>query len=172
MIGIPTPTRNMIFEPIFEQYIFSVLCNMQIEFEKLNAFNHKLKIIRTTKVSEETILDTKTYLLHDVCHYFVEKELRTSNGFWGMLSQGFQIEELLGKTNHLTEELRNIECIVGGIQSVYSKHMNEKDFWDYIQAIDYNVEDKKFPEKVVPRIYEFMSQWDYLPIGESIRLQW
>jgi hypothetical protein len=87
---------------------------MKIDFKKVNVSNHEMEIVRSDYSSEKTILDTKTYLLHDICHFFVEKELNTLDGFWGMLSRGYQLGQLFGKTNHLTEKLRIIESIVGG----------------------------------------------------------
>jgi len=143
---------------------------MEIDLKKINTSNHELKIIRSDKTSDEAILDTKTYLLHDICHFYVEKALQTFDGFWGMLSQGYQIEQLFGKTNQLTEKLRIIECIVGGTQSVYLKHMDEMGFWNYIKTVDYNLTDNKFLEKVVPQITAFMNQWNYLSIGQTTTL--
>jgi len=143
---------------------------MKIELKKINVSNHELKIVRSDKTSEKTVLDTKTYLLHDICHFYVEKELKTFDGFWGMLAQGYQIEQLFGKTNQLTEKLRIIECIVGGTQSVYSKHMDESGFWNYIKAVDFNLSDNEFLVKVIPRINEFMDQWKYLPVGKTSML--
>lgn len=143
---------------------------MKIELKKINVSNHELKIIRSDETSEGAVLDTKTYLLHDICHFYVEKELMTGDGFWGMLSQGYQIEQLFGKTNQLTEKLRIIECIVGGAQSVYSNHTDESGFWNYIEAVGFNIGDKKFLEKVIPQISEFMNKWKFLSIGNSLTL--
>lgn len=145
---------------------------MKIEFKKINASSHELKIIRDDLRSESTVLDTKTYMLHDICHFYVEKSLNTPDGFWGMLSRGYQINQLFGKTNQLTEKLRVIEYIVGGTQSVFSKYMNETEFWSYIQAINYDLSDKNFIENVIPRINEFMEKWNYLPIGQTVTLDY
>lgn len=144
---------------------------MEIDFKKLNISSHELKIVRSDRSSETVVLDTKTYLLHDICHFFVEKELNTVDGFWGMLSQGYQLEQLFGKTNPLTEKLRSIEGIVGGTQSVYSKHMDESAFWDYLDAPGFDISDSNFLDKVIPRIEEFMNHWRFLPIGKSMTLK-
>jgi hypothetical protein len=143
---------------------------MKIELKKINVSNHELRIIRSDKTFEQAVLDTKTYLLHDICHFYVEKELQTVDGFWGMLSQGYQIEQLFGKTNQLTEKLRIIECVVGGTQSVYSNHLDESGFWTYIEAVDFNLIDDTFLEEVIPRIADFMSQWKFLSIGNTLTL--
>lgn len=141
---------------------------MKIELTKLNRSKHELKITRGDGTSESTILDTNTYLLHDICHFFVEKELNTADGFWGMLSRGYQIEQLAGKKNPLTEKLRRIECIAGGTQSVYSNHMDENGFWDYMQTVNHRPADGQFLKKVLPRIGEFMDRWNCLPIGQTV----
>tara|TARA_R110002124_G_scaffold274893_1_gene444966 strand:- start:334 stop:831 length:498 start_codon:yes stop_codon:yes gene_type:complete len=143
---------------------------MKIQFQKVNASNHELKIIRANNTTESTILHTNTYLLHDICHYFVEKELNTLDGFWGMLSHGYRIEQLFGKTNQLTKKLRIIECIVGATQSVYSNHMDETGFWNYIQTVDFKLTDNNFLEKAVPQISQFMTQWNYMPAGQTTTL--
>ena len=80
------------------------------------------------------------------------------------------MEQLFGKTNQLTEKLRIIECIVGGTQSVYSNHMDETSFWDYIQILDYDLPDNHFLEKVVPQISEFMNKWNHSSIGQTLTL--
>ena len=143
---------------------------MKIELKKIDFSNHEVIIIRSDNTTEKTILDTKTYLLHDICHFYVEQELKTSDGFWGMLAQGYRLEQLFGKTNQLTEKLRIIESIVGGTQSVFSNHMNETDFWNYLKSTEFSKTDSGFLVKVIPRITEFMDEWKYLPIGKTIIL--
>ena len=143
---------------------------MEIYLKRINASHHELSIVRTDKTTEHIMLNTKTYLLHDVCHFYVEQILEIDDGFWGMLAQGYRIEQLSGKTNQLTEQLRLIECIVGGVQSVYSKHMDQAGFWNYMQTVDYDIADTSFLEKVIPQINKFMNRWNYLPAGQTVTL--
>ncbi|HOY12523.1 MAG TPA: hypothetical protein PLY70_05255 [Saprospiraceae bacterium] len=143
---------------------------MKIELKKIDQSNHEVVIVRTDQSTEKSILDTKTYLLHDICHFYVEQELKTMDGFWGMLAQGYRMEQLSGKTNQLTEKLRVIESIVGGTQSVFSNHMNETDFWNYLKSTEFGLTDSRFLVKVVTRIAKFMDEWKYLPIGKTIIL--
>lgn len=144
---------------------------MRIVFKKLNPVLHELKIVRADKSEESTVLETDTYQLHDICHFFVERELETKEGFWGMLSQGYKMEQLSGKTNTLTEKLRLIECIVGATQSVYSGHMTNADFWNYMETVDWDLPADSLLVNVIPKIREFMEKWKYLPIGNEICLE-
>lgn len=144
---------------------------MQIIFKKITSVSHELKIIRNDGSIEIVILNTNTYHLHDICHFFIEIELNTLEGFWGMLSQGYKIEELSGKTNPLTRQLRKIECIVGATQSVFSGHMTRLDFRNYMETVDWDLSVDSLLETVIPRIEKFMKNWKYLPIGEGIKLE-
>lgn len=91
---------------------------MKIEIKKNIQFQCEYTITRKDKSIDLTILETKTYFLHDICHFVVEKNLQYSKGFWGMLSQGHSFKEQIGKDNPQTNELRFIEQIVGPVQSV------------------------------------------------------
>ena len=143
---------------------------MKIIFRKLNSVSHELKVIRADNSYEIAVLETDTYQLHDICHFFVERELKTMEGFWGMLSQGYKMEQLSGKTNTLTQKLRLIECIVGATQSVYSGHMGRSDFKEYMETVEWDLSVDSLLANVILQIKEFMEKWKYLPVGERIYL--
>jgi hypothetical protein len=77
---------------------------------------------------------------------------------------------MFGKTNELTEGFRYIECVVGGIQSLYWQHTTEADFWAYMQLADWTIPDENFVKKVILKVKSTMDQWQYLPIGEWLEL--
>lgn len=142
---------------------------MKILITKLNASQHELKIIRKNGELETKVLDTQTYLLHDICHLHVESILRLKDGFWGMLSRGYTIAEISGKTNELSESLRRIEYIVGGTQSVYSGHMNADQFEVFLNHSDWRTE-PDYLKLAIDQISTTMNQWTYLPHGERLEL--
>jgi hypothetical protein len=143
---------------------------MKVILKKINNGQHSLNITRSDLTGDLTLPNTETYLLHDICHFFVESQLELKNGFWGMLAQGYDIEQLSGKTNELTEELRRIECMVGGVQSIYSNHMSPEQYWNYLKHQEISIADKEFIHEAIPKIRSFMHSWKYLPVGESIEL--
>jgi hypothetical protein len=85
---------------------------MLIEICKKTQYACEYSITRDDTTQEHFTLETKTYFLHDICHYVVEKQLQFKKGLWGMLSIGHSLQELFGKENPLTPELRFIEQIV------------------------------------------------------------
>jgi hypothetical protein len=92
---------------------------MKINIKKKTQYQYEDKITRKDKSIEIISLESKTHLLHDICHYVVERNLKYTKGFWGMLSLGHSFKELFGKDNPQTTELRFIAQIVGPIQSIY-----------------------------------------------------
>ena len=144
---------------------------MKVTFKKINPANHSLTIIRQDKSTDEVTLHTETYFLHDICHFVVENELKLQNGFWGMLAQGYGIAQLAGKTNELTAELRLIEHVVGGVQSMFWRHMTEDVFWQAMRNKNYTINDPDFLNSVISKIQEIMNRWKYLPVGEVVELE-
>ncbi|WP_417236967.1 hypothetical protein [Bizionia paragorgiae] len=144
---------------------------MKIEIKKNSHYQCEYTIHRNNGSVEVISLETKTYLLHDICHFAVERNLKYANGFWGMLSQGYTFEELFGKNNPKTEELRFIEQIVGPVQSVISGHIPIADFEKSIEHLHF-----KFPGDtfncILVEIKNIIVIWEGLKIGQNLKLIW
>jgi hypothetical protein len=145
--------------------------NMTIEIQKVSSNTCQYTIIKQDNSLEIRQFDTKTYLLHDVCHYVVEKHLNYSNGFWGMLSKGHSFVELTGKTNPLTPELRFIEQIVGPVQSVFWGYFPPENLNQMIQHLDFEMTNELL-KACLEEITDTMSVWENLAHGQSLKLNW
>ncbi|MES2516111.1 MAG: hypothetical protein V4580_18295 [Bacteroidota bacterium] len=141
---------------------------MNIIFTKNNPATHTITIFKDGEKWDEVTLDTKTYFLHDLTHYCVELELNLKGGFWGMIAQGHKMAQLSGKTNELTDELRRIEHIVGATQSVYLGYMPIEMFYENLKLVSYSVP-AGFIENMSQQIQAVMNDWNYLPVGDSIK---
>ena len=143
---------------------------MKIVLKKKTSFQAEYTITRADKTAELITLDTKTYLLHDICHYAVEKILNYQNGFWGMLAQGYTFSELFGKNNPMTSGLRFIEQIVGLVQSVYSGHIPIKDYNQYISHLNFTIYENDLIS-CLSEVNTILNAWEVLPIGEQLTLE-
>jgi hypothetical protein len=144
---------------------------MRIQIKKLNKIESEYTITRNDNSVEKIVLDTKTYFIHDICHFVVEKNLGYTKGFWGMLAQGYSFKELLGKENALTEELRFIEKIVGPIQAVYSGYYPKENLNIHIAHLNFEVSSTVL-ENSLKDIKTISEKWEKLIFGESLELQW
>jgi len=120
---------------------------------------------------EHFSLETKTYFLHDICHYCVEKNMKLSKGFWGMLAEGYSFTELVGKTNPQTGELRCIEKIVGPIQAVVMGNIQKENLAIFIQHLDFTVQEPVL-NAILSETESIMQSWKQLPVGGQLLLEW
>jgi hypothetical protein len=144
---------------------------MKIEIKKATPYQSEYTITRDDKSVEVISLETKTYLVHDICHYVVEKNLQYSKGFWGMLSKGYALNELFGKDNPQTTELRFIEKIVGPVQSTYLGYIPRQHFEEFIKHLDFTM-----PESILntclTEIETTVKKWEQLSTGQRLTLEW
>jgi hypothetical protein len=121
------------------------------------------------------------FILHDLCHYIVEKELPLKNAFLGMMAAGTDIEEFdLPKEQrkiHLTaeaifaEHLINLividftqgrmENLIEIFTGIHDEHLNS----DLLRLF---TEEKL--ETIRNKYAELMQQWNSLPVGQTLLL--
>ncbi len=144
---------------------------MKIEIKKKSPYQCEYTITRDDKSVELITLETETYFVHDICHYVVEKNLKYSKGFWGMLSQGHAFKELFGKDNPQTTELRFIEKIVGPVQSAHWGHIPEKNFEEFIKHLDFTMPENIL-DSCLTEINTIIESWKQLQVGKQLTLEW
>jgi len=144
---------------------------MEIEIKKGTPYRCVYALIRADGTTELITLETKTYLLHDICHYVVERQLQYANGFWGMLAAGFSFKDLFGKDNPQTAALMAIEQIVGPIQAVYSGHILPQDFPQFVAHLQFQITNDML-EACLQSIEVIMKRWKELSVGEALTLEW
>ncbi|WP_057938091.1 hypothetical protein [Algoriphagus resistens] len=144
---------------------------MRITIHKVSNFRSEYTILREDNSVEQITHETKTYLVHDLCHFVVERALKLSNGFWGMLSQGYSFNDLFGKENPETTGLRAVEQLVGPIQSVYLNYISRQDFENNSEHLAYKIPSHLLT-KCLTEIKKLMEEWEQLAIGQSLDMEW
>jgi hypothetical protein len=144
---------------------------MKIEIMNKMQYQCQYNITRTDKSVERIVIDTKTYFVHDICHCVVEKNLNYSKGFWSMLSLGHSLNELFGKDNPQTTELRFIEQIVGPVQFVHWGYIPKHDFAEHIQHLDFTMTENLLTS-CLTEINLIIQNWRQLQMGQQIALEW
>lgn len=144
---------------------------MKIEIKKNTHYQCEYTITKADGTVENIALETKTYLIHDICHYAVEKTLGFKNGFWGTLSNGYLFNALFNKQDPQLAQLRAIETIVGPVQSVFSGHLPKNKFPDFIAHLDFKMTDAQL-EQCLTEIENFNAEWRNLLPGQHLTLEW
>ena len=118
---------------------------------------------------------------HDLTHFAVETTFGYQRGFFGLLSEGWEFDDVTGKgtRGRLPPEALEVECLVGLLFSEQASHI----IWtpdEFNQAIaDYYstsglttnlVLTGEMLAQVRKRRSELFRQWEAVPAGETMEL--
>ncbi len=85
---------------------------MQIIFTKVSPTHHRLECVRGDGSRESAILETKSFMPHDLIHYAYEVTAGLKNSFWGLIAQGHSLTELASPEAVATSNLPSEEIIL------------------------------------------------------------
>ena len=119
--------------------------------------------------------------MHDLTHFAVETELGFRHGFYGMIAEGWDIEETTGKTPRgpLPDEAIEVEYLVSAFSAERAGGTvsSAQEFNEYAAAFAQS-KDMGAPrmfsdddlERVRKRFHELQAAWRALPQGETMEL--
>jgi hypothetical protein len=122
------------------------------------------------------------FALHDLTHFAVESTLGLRNGFFGVIANGWEIEETTGKSSRgpLPNEAREVEYIVGALDSERASGA----IWsveDFNQQAAIHAASAAFPEPqpltdeelagIRARRAELFAKWRAVAPGEALELR-
>lgn len=117
-------------------------------------------------------LQGRFFPLHDLTHYTVETVLGLDHGFFGLIAQGWDMEDTGGKgpRGPLPPEAITVEHIVGGLDAERASgtELSAAEF-NVLTGIDRPLSDIELAD-VRARRRELFAQWAALPPGETLVL--
>jgi hypothetical protein len=125
---------------------------------------------------------------HDLIHFVVEKGMRLQRGFWGSVADGAKfasVEVIEGRQKPRANErsvqiikaneahLSEAEMIVGAFQKVLHEDMrpHQEALWRLFQTSGRKVETDLL-RPTWDGLVLFRDQWETLPVGHAIQLEW
>jgi hypothetical protein len=143
-----------------------------------------LKCIRTDGSATWQRQDDKNaafFPLHDLTHYAVETELGFRQGFYGLIADGWNIDETTGKTPRgaLPEEALEVEYLVsafsaeragGAVASAHDFNQLNATFASAKQMSTPRQLSEKDLARVRARFDELARHWRALTAGETLEL--
>ncbi|XDD49166.1 hypothetical protein AB3N59_12115 [Leptospira sp. WS92.C1] len=146
---------------------------MKLHWIKVNNSSHILRIIRDSSSTEEIILETKSYLIHDLMHYCVESVGNFQNAFWGSLEKGKTLADLADRQNPPSDpELQIVESIVGPMQSLWKKSIDEKIVFERLQEISILSDPSLLIQTIHSKMDAVWGKWRSTKFGETMELIW
>jgi hypothetical protein len=121
------------------------------------------------------------FALHDLTHFAVESTLGFRRGFFGLVAEGWEIEETTGKTARgpIPNDAKEVEYIVGSLDSERASGA----IWpaeDFNRLAAFYASSSGLPEprrltdeglaRVRARRAELVAQWNTIAPGETLEL--
>lgn len=122
------------------------------------------------------------FVYHDLTHFAVESVLGYRQGFFGLIAQGWEIDDTTGKGSRgrLPDEALEVENLVG----LLDRERGSFALWAVQEfndaaALEASAMGRPTPRQLSPedmtqvktRRSELFSQWRALPVGECLQLQ-
>lgn len=155
---------------------------MTISFSKHSNKQHTLSCTRNDG-SQTWMQVSDFFIVHDLTHYAVETELNYKKAFYGMLNNGVNISDF-EKPKHertvvLTEEAIITEHLVNLFAIDYNQGAIENFNAMLLESIEKENISYKAPQlsneqltSIRSTIKHYMLQWNKLPDGESLTLNY
>jgi hypothetical protein len=145
---------------------------MQVLLTRVSDSEHRFEIERADGSSESAVLNTRSFLVHDLVHFAVESELQETQAFYGLLAAGRPLAEINDRENPPSEPaLMRIEALVGPLQSLCQGRGDRGAILAYFQQVNTPVE-AAFVDAVLERMRQLLGHWRGTPFPESMRLEW
>jgi hypothetical protein len=153
---------------------------MRILFRKISDTHHALEITREDGRCERVECETRSYLLHDLVHYAVEREAAVVDGFWGSLAQGKTLAQMNDRSTDpmaAQPELAGIERVVGALQGAKGKPPASvvagiREFSAALGATSPGWLTEPFVVAVEERLRRLLGHWRATPHGGAMELDW
>jgi hypothetical protein len=119
---------------------------------------------------KQTARHAAHFALHDLTHFAVESALGFKHGFFGLIAEGWEIEDTTGKgaRGKLPEEAAHVECVVGLFDT-------ERAGMVIYTAAEFNQHSpRRFRDEDLARVRklrsELFTKWFEVEPGESLDL--
>jgi len=143
---------------------------VKIRYHKLTDDRHALEVIRADGSREWKECETRSFLMHDLLHYAVEREAGLAIGFWGTLAAGTPMTE--------NAELMVVEQVVGALHGLTKQRPAAEvaaGIHRYVEANDATLPTwltDAMIDGAQERMRQLRGHWSATPFGGVMELDW
>lgn len=142
---------------------------MDILFSKISDQEHALTIRRQDGSTESVVLNSRSFLRHDLAHLAVELELPLSGGFWGLVAGGAALggEEFKGGP-----DLALAESLAGPIQTLLRTKADSEQFLDVLNRVCPDRASWDLAARIRERGRRLQGHWQATPYSDDMLVRW
>jgi hypothetical protein len=148
------------------------MADLRIRFTRIDNQTHRFEAVRPDGSVEMRVLETRSFLLHDLVHFAVESEAKLRNSFYGQLARGAGYEDLT-----TGGESAGTEMVVGALQGALKGEVDAHAFVARLKEMCATLA-RDPPEWLTPdmiaraleRLRQVQGQWRATKFGETLEL--
>lgn len=141
---------------------------MQIRFTKLSDVEHRLAITRNDGSTDNFVLNSRSFLRHDLAHFITESCVGLNQGFWGLVAQGAPLNgDGMGGP-----ELQLAEALAGPVQILMRDNAATKQFEQVLAYVLPDRDCSELASNMHEQSRKLQGHWRATPYGETMEIEW
>ena len=141
---------------------------MKIIFTKLSDLEHKVRIERADGSAEETILNTREFMRHDMGHMAVEMEVPISRGYWGSVATGVALDGM----SITGTDIVTAESLAGPAQGLIRDEADKETFYSVLNRMQPELITKELAYRIHERGRKLLGHWRATSFGGDMVIEW
>ena len=142
---------------------------MLIKFSKLSDTEHRISVTRADGTAESRLLNSRSFLFHDIAHLALESEIPLKGGFWGSVASG---ASLYG-SNFSGSDIAQAEALAGPMQTLVKSDAEAKDYLVILERVIPNHPRlDEVASSIHDRVRELKGMWRATNFGRSMETEW
>ena len=141
---------------------------MEILFTKISDQEHTLTVRRQDGSSESVVLNSRSFLRHDLAHLAVELELPITGGFWGSIASGSSLKG----SEFKSEDMALAEALAGPVQTLLRTKGDTEQFLGVLNRVCPESASWDLAARIRERGRRLQGHWQATPYGEEMLVRW
>jgi|GEM_PF-837086 len=141
---------------------------MDIIFTKISDQEHRLTIRRKNGSIDSSVLNSRSFLRHDLAHLAVELELPLTGGFWGSLAGGMK----LSNSGFTGKDMALAEALAGPVQTLFRTRGDTEQFLGVLNRVCPEHASWDLAARIRERGRRLQGHWQATPYGEDMLIRW
>lgn len=141
---------------------------MEIVFTKPSDQQHAVKVRRADGSEESTILNSRSFLRHDLAHLAVEMEIPLTAGYWGSIAAGAS----LANPDIKGGDIATAEALAGPVQTLMRIKAETEQFQNALQRVNPELGSDELAARIRERGQRLQGHWQAIPYGGDMILEW
>jgi len=141
---------------------------MDILITKISDQQHSLRICRLDNSAEEAILNSRSFLRHDLAHLAVEMEVPLTRGYWGSVATGASLSGM----DIRGQEIVIAEALSGPLQTLMRMEADIDEYSDILQRIQPELATEDLATRIWSRARQLQGHWKATWFGGEMAIHW